>query len=89
MKKFKILIISISFLFITVILTKNCFKEETLTELQLENIEALSAGESTNFSCGYSAYEWGSAWYEPTRYFTVCRSGCPEKSGTSPKYINC
>ncbi len=63
--------------------------EEGLTDLQLSNAEALTTGENTGYGCGMAAYEWDNDWYEDTKNFAKCRSGCPEGSGTSPKYMNC
>lgn len=61
-----------------------------LSDLALENIEALASGETSgSYGCGYAAYEWDDDWYEDTKNFTKCKSGCPEGSGTSPKYIKC
>ena len=69
----------------------NQSKNETqLSDLALANVEALANGESGGcFGCGNAAYEWDSDWYEDTKNFTKCRSGCPEGSGTEPKYMNC
>lgn len=64
--------------------------EVELSDLALANVEALANGESGgDFGCGNAAYEWDSDWYEDTKNFTKCRSGCPEGSGTDPKYMNC
>lgn len=65
--------------------------EVELSDLALANVEALANGESGgSFGCGdNAAYEWDSDWYEDTKNFTKCRRGCPEGSGTQPKYMNC
>lgn len=60
-----------------------------LSDLSLDNIEALASGESGNFGCGRAAYEWDDDWYEDTKHFTKCQKGCPEGEGTNPKYMNC
>lgn len=60
-----------------------------LSAIELANIEALSENESYGYGCGYAAYEWDDDWYEDTKCFTKCVRGCPEKSGTSPKYTDC
>lgn len=62
-----------------------------LSAIELENIEALSTNEGGggSFGCPYAAYEWDNDWYEDTKNFMVCRSGCPIEQGTSPKYRDC
>lgn len=61
-----------------------------LSDLAMSNVEALAGGEgSGGIGCGYAAYEWDNDWYEDTKHFIKCVSGCPEGSGTSPKYRNC
>jgi hypothetical protein len=89
MNRLTIVLFSVSLLSLGVLALMKTNTEGALSDLQLENIEALSSNESTGFGCGYAAYEKGDAWYEPTRYFTSCKSGCPESSGTTPKYIYC
>jgi hypothetical protein len=63
-------------------------KSSDLSAISLANVEAL-AGEGSGLGCGYAAYEWDDDWYEDTKSFIKCTSGCPEGSGTSPKYIHC
>ena len=65
--------------------TKMMSKE--MSEVLLENAEALASGES--LGCGRAAYEYDNDWYEDTKHFTKCQSGCPDAEGTSPKYIDC
>lgn len=61
-----------------------------LSDLQLANAEALAENEpSSGYGCGYAAYEWDNDFWEDTKNFSKCMRGCPEKSGTSPKYIMC
>ena len=67
-------------------LTQN--KTNVMSDLELANVEALAAGEG-NLNCGYAAYDWDKDWYEDTRHFTKCTSGCPEGEGTDPKYVWC
>ena len=61
-----------------------------MSEFALANVEALARNEDTGrYGCGYSAYEWDDDWYEDTKNFTRCVSGCPTGSGTEPKYVLC
>ncbi len=65
-------------------------KKLHLSNIALENVEALARGESGgSYGCGYAAYEWDQDWYEDTKHFTKCIQGCPEGEGTSPKYKQC
>lgn len=57
------------------------------SEILLENVEALASGES--LGCGRAAYEYDNDWYEDTKSFTKCQSGCPDAEGTTPKYTDC
>lgn len=63
--------------------------DDGLNDLNLANAEALATDETSNYGCGYAAYEWDNDWYEDTKSFSKCKKGCPEGSGTSPKYISC
>ncbi len=62
--------------------------EEDASELALKNIEALG-NEEMGYGCGYAAYEWDNSFWHDTKFFTKCKAGCPEGSGTEPKYIFC
>ena len=61
-----------------------------MSELMLMYVEALASDESSSgYGCGYAAYEWDNDWYEDTKNFTRCVSGCPPQSGTNPQYMDC
>lgn len=61
-----------------------------MSEFALANVEALASGESSGgYGCGYAVYEWDNDWYEDSKSFTRCVSGCPTGSGTEPKYVQC
>ena len=69
---------------------KSMNSDGNLSDLALANVEALASGEGgSSLGCGYAAYEWDNDWYEDTKHFIKCTTGCPEGSGTSPKYIHC
>lgn len=67
--------------------TKTKEFSEEMSEVLLENVEALASGES--LGCGRAVYEYDNDWYEDTKHFTRCQRGCPDAEGTSPKYIDC
>lgn len=65
------------------------FSADEFSDIELANAEALTKDENPGYGCGYAAYEWDNDWFEDTKHFSKCKQGCPEGSGTSPKYIYC
>ncbi len=64
--------------------------EANMSDLAIANVEALANGESGGgLGCHKAAYEWDNDWWEDTKTFIKCKSGCPEGKGTSPKYTDC
>ncbi len=89
-KKFIIAIFVVAMMAIVGIgVNKSVNNDTNFSDLALANVEALAAGEGGGLGCGYAAYEWDNDWYEDTKNFIKCKNGCPDGSGTSPKYIDC
>ncbi len=69
----------------------NAQNSNELSDVALANVEALAGSSESGISygCGRAVYESDDDWYEDTKTFKWCSSGCPDAEGTSPKYINC
>ena len=69
----------------------NAQNEKEQNSFALANIEALASNSESgvSYGCGRAVYEADDDWYEDTKSFKWCSSGCPDSEGTSPKYIDC
>ena len=71
--------------------TYEVHNQTRITDIALANVEALASNSESGISygCGRAVYEADDDWYEDTKTFKWCSSGCPDSEGTKPKYIDC